>query len=126
MHFYSYFVEIKIQRDPHIVFGLYVSLFFFFFWPHQGACRILVSQSGIKPMYLAGEVWSTNQWTTREFLVLVCLINLIMSNISSSHLFHFFLATYLLEKETSNFLKLNHLSQVASSDSKITDLPILV
>ena len=41
-------------------------LFFFFFWLCLTTCRILVPQPGIKPMPLAGEVWSLIHWTARE------------------------------------------------------------
>ena len=39
---------------------------FFTFWPHHGACGILVPGPGIKPMSPAFESWSLNHWTTRE------------------------------------------------------------
>ena len=37
--------------------GLWISLFFFFFWPHHAACRILVSGPGIEP--------GPHQWKSR-------------------------------------------------------------
>ena len=37
-----------------------------FFWPHCEACRILVSQAGIKPRPSAVEVWDPNHCTSRE------------------------------------------------------------
>ena len=40
--------------------------FFFFFWPHCAAYRILVPDQGIEPMPPAVEVQSPNHWTTRE------------------------------------------------------------
>ena len=40
--------------------------FFFFFWLHLAACRILVPPPGIKPVPLAVEACSLNCWTTRE------------------------------------------------------------
>ena len=39
---------------------------FFFFWPHQGACGILVPQPGIKPSLPALGAPSLNHWTARE------------------------------------------------------------
>ena len=42
-------------------------LFFFFFWPHCTACRILVPQAGIKPSRPATDAWSPNHWTSRDF-----------------------------------------------------------
>ena len=38
------------------------------FWPHCGACGILVSWPGIEPAPPALEAWSLNCWTTREVL----------------------------------------------------------
>ena len=40
--------------------------FFFFFWPHQVACGILVPQPGIKPSLPALGAPSLNHWTARE------------------------------------------------------------
>ena len=40
---------------------------FFFFWPRQVACGILVLQPGIEPMPSAVKVQSPNHWTAREF-----------------------------------------------------------
>ena len=41
------------------------------FWPRHLACGILVPQvPGIKPVPLAVEVWSPNNWTTREVLIM--------------------------------------------------------
>ena len=40
--------------------------FFFFFWPYQMACGILVPQPGIGPTAPAVEVCSLNPWTARE------------------------------------------------------------
>ena len=41
--------------------------FVFFFWPHQGACRILVPLLGMEPGPWAVEMWCADHWTTREF-----------------------------------------------------------
>ena len=38
------------------------------FWPHHGACRILVLRPGIEPMTPAVEGWSLNHGTAREVL----------------------------------------------------------
>ena len=40
---------------------------FFFFLHHHEVCTILFLQPGIKPLSPAGEAWSPNHWTTREF-----------------------------------------------------------
>ena len=42
-------------------------LYFFIFWLHCTACRILVPQPGIEPVPLAVEMWTPNHWTTGEF-----------------------------------------------------------
>ena len=39
-------------------------LFFFFFWSHCVACRILVPKPGIEPMTLAMKLWRSNHWTS--------------------------------------------------------------
>ena len=39
----------------------------FIFWPHHGACGILVSQPWIEPSSLAVEAQSLNRWTTGAF-----------------------------------------------------------
>ena len=44
-------------------------LFFFFFWPHLAACKILVPWPGIKPVPPAVETQNHNHWTTREVLI---------------------------------------------------------
>ena len=41
--------------------------FFFIFWPHAVACRILFPQPRIEPVPLAVEAQSPNHWTAREF-----------------------------------------------------------
>ena len=41
----------------------------FFFWPRQAACGILVPQPGIEHAPLAVEAWSPNRWTAREVLL---------------------------------------------------------
>ena len=41
--------------------------FYFFFWSHCTACRILVPRPGIEPRPTAVKVLSPNHWTTREF-----------------------------------------------------------
>ena len=48
---------------PHLVFiitfymirNFFLSLFFFFFWPHYKSCRILVPQTGTEPVHPAVE-----------------------------------------------------------------------
>ena len=44
---------------------------FFIFWPHHAACRILVPWPGIEPTPSAVKVWSPNHWTSREFPVFI-------------------------------------------------------
>ena len=77
-------LNIDSCKSSYNFFYFSIFLFFFFFrWkkishlkknlPFQifmclTACRILVSQPGIKPMPLAVEAQSSNHWTTREFL----------------------------------------------------------
>ena len=39
---------------------------FFFFWPHQAACGILVPQPAMAPTPPALKAWSLNHWTARE------------------------------------------------------------
>ena len=41
--------------------------FFFFFWLHHTACRIIAPQPGTEPGPLAVRLQSPNHWTTREF-----------------------------------------------------------
>ena len=41
-------------------------IFFFFFWPHGVAHRILAPLPGIKPAPPAVEAWSLNHWSARE------------------------------------------------------------
>ena len=48
---------------------IFIYLFIFsFFWPCHTACGILVPWPGIELRPLAVKEWSTNHWTTREFL----------------------------------------------------------
>ena len=51
-----------------IFFNLAFLFIFFYFLLHHKACGILVPQPGIEPKTLEEEVWSPNQWITREFL----------------------------------------------------------
>ena len=44
--------------------------FVFIFWPHHGACEILVFQPGIGPEFPAVEKWTLSPWPTREVLML--------------------------------------------------------
>ena len=37
-----------------------------FFWPHSVTDKILVPQSGFKPVPPAVKAWSLNNWITRE------------------------------------------------------------
>ena len=48
---------------------------FFFFWPCNMACGILVPLPGIKPATFALEVQSLNHWTAREVLMGSILIH---------------------------------------------------
>ena len=41
-------------------------LYFLFFWPRLGPCRILVPQPGIEPGAPAAKAPSPNHWTIRE------------------------------------------------------------
>ena len=41
-------------------------IFLLFFWPSHGACRISVSQAGIKPTSPAVEAQNLKYWTTQE------------------------------------------------------------
>ena len=45
----------------------FCGFFFFFFWPHHGACGVLVPQPGVEPAPSAVRAWSPNHWTAREF-----------------------------------------------------------
>ena len=51
-----------------LFFSLKKKIKYIYIWPHQTACRILVSWPGIEPAALALEAWSLNHWTTREVL----------------------------------------------------------
>ena len=53
----------------HVVQSNFFFLFLFF-WPCHMAFRILVPQPGIEPGSPAGEAWSPNHWTPREFPVI--------------------------------------------------------
>ena len=50
-----------------IYLSTYVCMQVYIYLLHRTACRILVSQPGIKPGPPAVEAWSPNHWTTREF-----------------------------------------------------------
>ena len=50
----------------HYAFFFHQCLFLFLFWPCLWACRILVSQPGIKPVFPAVETRSLNHRTSRE------------------------------------------------------------
>ena len=41
--------------------------FYFVFWPHCAACRILVPQPQIEPLPPELEAWNLNHWKAREF-----------------------------------------------------------
>ena len=43
-----------------------LAFFFFFFWLLGIACRILVPQPGIEPVYPAVGAWSLSHWIARE------------------------------------------------------------
>ena len=45
---------------------LHVLCIYFFFWPRYKACGILVPPPGIGPGPSAVEVWSPNNWTTKD------------------------------------------------------------
>ena len=57
--------EGSLFSTPSLAFVVY-RLFFFFFWPHCAACRILVPQPGIEPTPPAVEAQKLNHWTARE------------------------------------------------------------
>ena len=76
-------------------FKLFVSLkmycvfwnnFFFFFWPHFRAYRILFLQQGIKPVPFAVKVWSFIHWTSREVPSVTIFINCFFLLIKSINL----------------------------------------
>ena len=58
-----------IFGSPIVAFSFFLS--FFFFWPHREACRIPIPWPCTEPVPPAVEAWSLNQWTTREFPLLL-------------------------------------------------------
>ena len=62
------FYHLLIYFLSYFVFFLLFYLLFKYFWSFLVAYRILVLQSGVKPLPLALEVWSLNHWTARDFL----------------------------------------------------------
>ena len=63
---------------------MYLSHFFFFFWPRHAACRILVPQQGIDLRPRALEAWCPNHWTARKFPLKALLIYRFPLHVSSS------------------------------------------
>ena len=69
---WTYCLQVRPAESQTIIFSVFCLfvfcfvLFCFTFWPHHGACGILVPRPGIKPMSPAFESWSLNHWTTRE------------------------------------------------------------
>ena len=47
-------------------------IYFFLFWPHPMACRILVPQPGIEPTPPSVEACNLNHWATQEIPVSSC------------------------------------------------------
>ena len=62
------------------------TIFFFFFWPHFRAYRILFLQQGIKPVPFAVKVWSFIHWTSREVPSVTIFINCFFLLIKSINL----------------------------------------
>ena len=64
---------VYLWRDVYSSFTHFIiGLSFFFCWPCQEACRILVPWSGIEPSPSALTVWSPNLWTIMGFPFLSC------------------------------------------------------
>jgi len=69
---WTYCLQVRPAESQTIIFSVFCLfvfcfvLFCFTFWPHHGACGILVPRPGIKPMFPAFKSWSLNHWTTRE------------------------------------------------------------
>ena len=49
---------------------LLIHSFYFSFWPHHTACRVLVPQPGIKPVPPLVEAQSLDHWAAREVFLL--------------------------------------------------------
>ena len=97
-----------------------LSLFFFpVFWPCCMACRILVSQSGIKPVLPAVETWCLNHWTAREgpkvvVTIAICFLGLFLYYIIFiSFNIYFFIIYYIFIN--FNFLLWNNIYRWVSS-----------
>ena len=64
---FVHFSSVSMQSDYFIFCcWFFVFVFLFLFWPHRGACGILVPCPEIEPMPPAVEAQSPNHWTTRE------------------------------------------------------------
>ena len=80
MIFKAFFHELRsfvyLWRDVYSSFTHFIiGLSFFFWWPCQEACRILVPRPGIAPSSSAVTVWSPNLWTIMEFLLFLSCKN---------------------------------------------------
>lgn len=66
----SWWTGIQIQLMPSwcVFIGTETEFVFLklFFWPYSVTFKILVPQSGFKPVPLAVKAWSLNNWTSRE------------------------------------------------------------